>query len=188
TLETNKADLGEQKKSYQELKLYEQKLLEEQQTYKPYTKGNIFIQPTESATIPAGVSKTPATENINAPVVAPEGQTTFYKDGKTATVNTSQKQYYLNTGWSLTPPSPTVSTQQTPKDTTQTSAPASAPTVTPIQTSTPTSTPISSVPSGGIVPSWNPNSRLVWSTSGNQKEIPASEYDKYIAAGWKASK
>ena len=40
---------------------------------------------------------------------------------------------------------------------------------------------------GGVIPSWNPNNRLVWSVSGNQKEVPASEYQNYINSGWKAS-
>ena len=38
-----------------------------------------------------------------------------------------------------------------------------------------------------ITPEWNPETRLVWSSAGSQKEIPAAEYDTYISQGWGAS-
>jgi len=40
---------------------------------------------------------------------------------------------------------------------------------------------------GGITPSWNPKKRLVWSSRGSQKEVPAEQYNEYLASGWKAS-
>ena len=38
-----------------------------------------------------------------------------------------------------------------------------------------------------ITPEWNPETRLVWSKAGSQREIPAVDYDKFIGEGWSPS-
>jgi len=58
----------------------------------------------ETITSAPPVSYTPSAASSPAP------QMTFYKDGKIATVNASQAQYYLAAGYSTTPPAPASTT------------------------------------------------------------------------------
>ena len=48
---------------------------------------------------------------------------------------------------------------------------------------TASSSPVSSN-QGGTAPSWNSQTRIVYSSNGNPREIPANEYDNYISNGW----
>lgn len=72
-LYANKYDLGEQKRSYQEGKLYQQKLNEEQKAYAPYTSDNPFLQydtPSTTDNVQTtynNVPSAPQTSNTNQP-------------------------------------------------------------------------------------------------------------------------
>lgn len=116
----NLYDLGQQKKTYQQNKLYQQKLDEEKKAYSSYTGGN--------------------------PLSSYQPESPF-EEGK------------------LT----------------------EAPTEASIETKKIVGDKQPEVPPGEIAPSWNKNTRLVWSASGSQKEVPADQYNTYIAQGWKAS-
>ena len=81
------------------------------------SQGQYYLAAGYSATPPSTPAPAPKPAPTPAPVYSapvaassPAPQMTFYKDGKIATVNASQAQYYLAAGYSTTPPAPVSTT------------------------------------------------------------------------------
>jgi hypothetical protein len=94
-------------------------------------------------------------------------------------VNDSQDQYYLSAGYSYNQPSESTAlnnVQQVSQGVTTSNPPS---------TTQNNPAPVSNN-QGGTAPSWNRQTRIVYSSNGNPREIPANEYDNYISNGWRS--
>lgn len=94
-LYANRYDLGEQKKTYQEGKLYEQKAADEEKAYKPFTYTNPLSSYTPDGKTDAIISKTDLPYQQKTTLYNPE-------TGKPFQVNPSEVDEYK--GWTTAPP------------------------------------------------------------------------------------